>query len=348
MNVSILATSVATPQYCYQQKTIKDNIATLFPNKRLLTDKLLDAFDNAGIKQRFLSQPLDWYMHHHDLREKNDLFLSTSIDLLKKCTHDTLIKAKLHANDIDAVICVNSTGIATPALDSHLYNYFDFRPNVMRMPLFGLGCAGGSIGLHRAYDMAHAIPNSNILLLVVELCSLTFRDKDKTKSNVIASALFGDGAGAVILSSKPPQQKYAHIKKHYEHSWHNTLDVMGWNVKNDGFEVVFSRDIPTFTKTYFAPIMDSFLQHQQLTPNDITYFLAHPGGQKVLSALIESIPTQREKLAISYNILANYGNMSAATLIFILDQAREQAHDGDYILSSLGPGFCGALTHIKI
>jgi alkylresorcinol/alkylpyrone synthase len=221
------------------------------------------------------------------------------------------------------------------------------RADCQRLPVFGLGCAGGVMGLGRAGAMAQAMPGRRILLLVVELCGLTFRTNDRSKSNVIATALFGDGAAAAIVSAGDgvAQSGGAMLAGWGEHLWPDTLDIMGWDVCDDGLKVLFSRDIPAFVRERMRAPVDTFLARHDLTLADIDRFVCHPGGAKVLDALEDLFGLSHGGLAESRDVLRRFGNMSAVTVLFVLQEALKTAQPGErLLLTSLGPGFSAAFA----
>jgi alkylresorcinol/alkylpyrone synthase len=240
---------------------------------------------------------------------------------------------------------VSTTGIATPSLDARLMELLPFRRDLQRLPVFGLGCAGGVTGLARAAALARATPGSKVLLLVVELCGLTFRAQDLTKSNIIATALFGDGAAAALLSTAGSG---ARVEGWGEHTWPQSLDVMGWEIKDDGLGVLFSRDIPTLVRDELRGATDRFLARHNLNRLDLAGYVCHPGGAKVLDALEDAFELPRGALAHARATLRDYGNMSAVTVLFVLERllpARPRA--GRYLMSALGPGFTASFALLE-
>jgi alkylresorcinol/alkylpyrone synthase len=237
---------------------------------------------------------------------------------------------------VDTIVAVSTSGIATPSLDALLVERLGLRRDVERLPVFGLGCAGGVLGLARAAALARARPGARVLLVVVELCGLTFRLGDRSKSNLIASALFGDGAVACVVSTATEGPT---LLAWGEHTWPDSLDVMGWRVENDGLGVVFSRDIPTLVRKDFTAVTDAFLARHGLTRGRIDHFVCHPGGAKVVNALEEALDLPAGALEDSRAVLRDYGNMSAATVLFVLERALGAGRRGRCLLSSLGPGF---------
>ena len=308
--------------------------------------RLAPIYLNARIETRHSCVPIDWYLSPHSFSERNDLFLDNAVSLLAEAAGKALDRAGLTADQIDTIVVVCTTGIATPALDARLMQVMAFRPDVRRLPIFGLGCAGGVIGLARAADMARAYPDERVLLLVVELCALTFRAQDRSKSNLVATALFGDGAAAAIVSCRNDVEGPM-LGASHEHTWPDSLDVMGWEVADDGLKVVFSRDIPTLVQNDFQPIAMAFLAANGLATGDIGGFVCHPGGAKVIDALETCFELDAGALIHTREVLRRHGNMSAATVLFVLEAMLADDTDGGssgpHLLTTLGPGFTTAL-----
>ncbi len=223
------------------------------------------------------------------------------------------------------------------------------RRDVERLPVFGLGCAGGVLGLARAGQMAISRPGANVLLLVVELCGLTFRSADRSKSNLIATALFGDGAAAAVLRADEPAAAGTTVLRSWgEHTWPDTLDVMGWRVEDDGFGVLFSQDIPGIVERDYRAALDAFLAANDLSLEDIDRFAVHPGGAKVVDALEGVFGLEGGGLSDTRAVLRDFGNMSAATVMFVLDRILADAEaSGRILISSLGPGFTAGFSILE-
>lgn len=336
----LLGLATAVPPYVLAQEAVADHAYALFPEGgTALVDRMMGVYDNAGIETRYSCVEMGWYERERGWAEKNDLYLTHATRLIEQATLTCLDRAGLGIEDIDTIVAVSTTGIATPSLDARLMERLAMRRDIRRLPIFGLGCAGGVLGLARAAAMASADPGSRVLLVVVELCGLTFRRADQSKSNVIATALFGDGAAAAILSTDGDGLA---IGPSGEHTWPSSLDIMGWSVEADGLGVIFSRDIPSLTRTEFRDAAKAFLARHGLDFGSIDRFLCHPGGAKVLDALEDAFDLPPGGLALSRNVLRHYGNMSAATVLFVLDEALRAHQRGRFLLSSLGPGFTAA------
>ena len=307
-------------------------------------ERLKAVFYNAGIETRYAVAPVHWYERAHSFEQKNNLYIDKAVGLLKQVTVDSLAAAGLECRDVDMLVTVSSTGVALPALDARLMEELPFRRNVQRLPLFGLGCAGGVLGLARAAACASAQPGSRILYLVVELCTLTFCGSDRTTANVVATALFGDGAAGAVLTTDGTGPA---IKAWGEHTWPGSLDVMGWHVTQNGLEVRLSRGVPDIARHQVRPVTDEFLGSVGLELADVDDFICHPGGAKVLEALEDAFGLPAGGLAVSRGILRDYGNMSAVTVLFILRRILETPAAGNerggeprrYLMTGLGPGF---------
>jgi alkylresorcinol/alkylpyrone synthase len=292
--------------------------------------------------------PIEWFLTPSNWKDRNALFIDNAVDLLAQAAESCLAQAGVGFAAIDGLVTVSTTGIATPSLDARLMERLPFRRDVARLPIFGLGCAGGVLGLSRAATLAQGLARpgrgSRVLCLVVELCALTFRTNDRSKSNVIAAALFGDGAAAVLLEapaagSAAAPSSVLKLGAQGEYTWPNSLDVMGWEVENDGLGVLFSRDIPALIRERMGPAVDSFLARHGLGRGDIDGYVCHPGGAKVIGALEEVFGLPQGGLPEARSVLRDFGNMSAVTVLFVLERMRRADMRGRYLMTALGPGF---------
>jgi alkylresorcinol/alkylpyrone synthase len=299
-------------------------------------ERMVAVFGNAGIDRRYSTVPVEWYEKPHGWTDRNNLYLEHALALIEEAARQALAEAGLKPEDIDQVVTVSTTGIATPSLDALLLNRLPLRSDVRRLPIFGLGCAGGVLGLARAADLARAAPKSRVLFLVVELCALCFRHGDFTKSNPVATALFGDGATAAVISCDGTGPA---LGSSGEFTWPQSLDIMGWDVADDGLKAIFSRDIPALVQRDLRGATEDFLRRNDLTVADIDCFVCHPGGAKVLDALEEAFGLTQGALGHARATLRDYGNMSAATVIFVLKRMLDAGVHGRMLMTALGPGF---------
>ena len=344
----IQSIATAVPPYRLNQDDVVRRAAELFGGGFDDLERLLPVYGNAAIESRYSCVPMEWYMADHGFAERNRLYIENATDLLERAATDCLAGAGLTAADVDAIVAVSTTGIATPSLDALLMERLPFRRDTQRLPIFGLGCAGGVLGLARAAALSRATPESRVLFLVVELCALTFRRRDRSKSNIVATALFGDGAAAALLSCTGGDGP--EVVGWGEHTWPKSLDIMGWDVTDDGLGVLFSRDIPALVRAELRAAAEHYLATQNLALDDIDSFICHPGGAKVIDALEEAYGVPQGGLAHTREVLRDYGNMSAATVLFVLERALASNGIGAngarrHLLSTLGPGFtAGFLT----
>ena len=339
----LLALTTALPLYRYTQAEVRSLAGSLFDRDSADLERLLPVFDHAGIAARHSCVPIEWYMEPHGWVERSRLFRDHAVALLSQAALACLERAGLGPGDVDAVVAVSTTGVATPSIDALIVEKLGLPRGVRRLPIFGLGCAGGVTGLSRAVDLARAHPGSRVLCLVVELCALTFRFGDNSKSNVVAAALFGDGAAAALISTTGEGPSFGAAA---EHTWPNSLDIMGWRVKEDGLGVLFSRDIPALVRQEFKPLVKDFLRRLELSSRDLAGTVCHPGGAKVLDALEESFELEPGAMTIAREVLRDCGNMSAATVLFVLERTLARGAQGRYLMSALGPGFSAAFQMI--
>ena len=340
----MLAHATAVPPYPLDQAEVAKRMQNLF--KRLFDryPGLIDVFTNAGIERRYSVRPIEWFDEQRDWPQRTKAYLEGADALFIEVAEKALKRAKLSARDVDVVVTVSSTGIATPSIEARVAKRLAFRPNVQRIPVFGLGCAGGVSGLAIGSQLARARPGAVVLVVVIELCTLAFRRDRISKAEVIASALFGDGAAAAVLRADGGEGGLQ-IGAGREHLWPGTLDVMGWSVDPIGFGVMLSRSLPRFVEERLAVPARRFVKSQGL--NGMTRFICHPGGAKVLTAVETALELQTGTLTDERGVLRDYGNMSAPTVLFVLERALERGFSGRAVLSALGPGFTASFLAVE-
>ncbi len=334
----LISLAIAVPPFVLRQEAVRAEAQILFRERGDRIARMLPIYDNAGVETRYSCVPLDWYRSTGGWKNRNALFIKHSVELLRRAAQDCLARAQIPAERVDTIVAVSTSGIAAPSLDARVMAALPFRRDVQRLPIFGLGCAGGVLGLARAAAMARAAPGSMVLLLVVELCGLTFRDTDDGKSHIIATALFGDGAAAALVTCDRDTPG-PELVGWGEHTWPDTLDVMGWRVEEDGFGVLFSRAIPAIVRERYGAAVDDFLARQGLGRKDLDGTLCHPGGAKVLDALEAVFDLAPGAMTDARAVLRDYGNMSAVTVLFVVERALARGLRGRHLVSSLGPGF---------
>src|SRR6202046_1734770 len=276
-----LATSL--PPNVFLQKDVLAAAWEVFAPRFPEFEMLSSIFTNTGIVKRHGVKPFDWYREQRGWPERTEAFLEGAEALFVDVAQKALASANLGGSDIDTVVTICPTGIATPSLEARVARRMGFRSDVSRVPVFGLGCAGGASGLSIASRLAQARPGTNILLVAVELCSLALRHDELTKANIVAVSLFGDGAAAIVL--RAGDGGATRIEHSGEPLWRDALDVMGWSVDPQGFGVILRRTIPEFVTQNFRPALMQILGRMRLTLDDIDQFICHPGGAKVIQAL---------------------------------------------------------------
>jgi len=250
--------------------------------------------------------------------------------------------------DVDCVVTVSSTGIATPSLEAQVFDEMGFRDDIMRVPVFGLGCAGGVSGLSTAQAIAAGHVGAKVLLVIVEACSVAFRADRLQKADIIATVLFGDGAAAACISSAPPKGAAVTLAKGYQKMWPDTLGIMGWDVDETGFGVVFDRSIPAFVTDEFAGAADLALRAANLDHGQIDRYICHPGGAKVVDAIEGAMHLEQGSLDAERRVLRAAGNMSAPTVMFVLKEVIEAGTSGQMMACALGPGFTASFLPLHI
>jgi len=339
-----LATSV--PPHVFLQNDVLAAAWDVFGSRFPEFERFSSIFSNTGIIKRHGVKPFDWYHKPRGWPERAEAFFEGAEALFVDVAEKALAGAHLAGGDIDTVVTVCSTGIATPSLDARVARRMGFRSDITRVPVFGLGCAGGVSGLSIASRLARARPGTNVLLVTLELCSLALRLEKLTKANIIAVSLFGDGAAAIIL--RAGDGGATRIENAGEHLWPDTLDIMGWSVDPEGFGVILRRTIPEFVTENLSPAVVQILGRMQLSLADIDRFICHPGGAKVINALETALALDQGTLDHERQVIADFGNMSAPTVLFVLERARAKGLPARSLLTALGPGFtasCVTLRH---
>lgn len=356
----IISVSSVNPPFKLQQEEIEKFVETLFTDSFKDIHRLLKVFKTSDIHSRYFVKDLSWFQNVHSFSEKNDEYIYWStklgVEAIRQCLNNKIfLHREVAIEEIDAIFFISSTGISTPSIEARIMNELPFSSNTKRIPIWGLGCAGGVSGLARAYEYCKAFPKAKVIVLTIELCSLTFQRNDHSKSNLIGSALFADGVACTLVcgdEASPPYKKgrtYPMIVDTLSVFMPHSTDVMGWDVKDEGLYVVFSKDIPSIIRNHFKEQVEIILEKNGLSINNIDYFIAHPGGKKVLDAYHDSLNLPEDATNVSRNILRNYGNMSSATVIYVLRKfMMENVEENKLGLAcALGPGFSSELLLVR-
>jgi alkylresorcinol/alkylpyrone synthase len=338
-SVALLSVATAVPDIVLLQEEAKATARKLFGNRAGHFERLAPVFDNAGITKRHIVRPRSWYEGDHGWKERNDVYLEAAEALYVEAATAALLAAGVAAGDVDGLVTVTTTGIATPSLEARAAGRMGFRNDAERVPLFGLGCAGGVSGLAIAARLAS--PGKTILFVTVELCSTSIRLDKLSKANIVATALFGDGAAACVLRGSPiaGHGGIARIEGGAEILWPDTLGIMGWDVEDPGLGVIFDRAIPPFIEDNMATALDQILGQVGIAREEVDRFTCHPGGAKVIAALEQSLALDEGTLDHERTVLRDFGNMSAPTVLFVLERVIAAGLPSRTLLLALGPGF---------
>jgi alkylresorcinol/alkylpyrone synthase len=345
--VSLLGLATAVPPYVVDQDDIARLAPVFFREIFAQHPGMADIFVHTGIERRHIVRPLEWFLEPRDWRDRAETYVKAASELFIEAAQRALDRAGLAPEDVDLVVTVSSTGIATPSIDARVGPKLGLRRNTVRVPLFGLGCAGGVSGLGIASRLARAEPGKIVLMVAVELCSLAFRFDQASKTELVAASLFGDGAAALVLQAGTGDKGIARIGRAAEYTWPDTLDIMGWTVDPIGFGVVLSQALPRFLEEHLALPAKAFTAAMNLNgtkPRPI----CHIGSTKVLSALEAALGLRNGALANERAVLRGHGNMSSPSVLFVLQETLEQKQSGPALLSALGPGFTASFVAAEL
>lgn len=346
----IAAVGRALPPHFYDQETLLAALKKRWALRYLNLERLERLHQNVLVGGRHLALPIEEYDALTTWGRANDAWIRVAQEVGEAAVRDALGRAGLAPADIDALLFVTVTGVATPSIDARLMNRLALPPDVKRMPIFGLGCVAGAAGIARAADYVRAYPDQVALLLSVELCSLTLQREDLSIPNLIASGLFGDGAAAVLVVGDERAAAGPRIVASRSIFYRDSERVMGWDISEDGFRIVLSADVPQVVRDHLREDVDAFLAEHGLTRKEIASWVCHPGGPKVLEAMEETLELPPGALAVTWKSLREVGNLSSTSVLLVLADTLE-AHrppPGSYgMLLAMGPGFCSELVLLE-
>lgn len=338
--------------YRVVQQEVKQHSRNLFSPSFPQIDRMLSAFDNTEIKIRNLCKPLDYYASVHIFQDQNAEYIRLSLEYSVKAIEECISAAQIKKEEITDLIFVSTTGLSTPSMDALIINKMRLSQNIGRMAIFGLGCGGGVSGYSKANILAKANPDAVVLLVAVELCSLTFLRNDFSKSNFIGSSLFADGVAACIITGdnqiNKTKNKISFIDAQSK-LYYDTLDVMGWEFLDAGFKVLFSHDIPNIISENIRADVTSFLNKHHLNIADISNFIFHPGGKKILTAYEDALQAEGDFLKNTREVMNDNGNLSSATVFYVLERFFTQDYKNGYgLMVSMGPGFSSEMVLLQM
>jgi alkylresorcinol/alkylpyrone synthase len=348
--VRIAAVGRALPPHFYDQETLLAALKKRWALRHMNLDRLERLHKNVLVGGRHLALPIEEYDGLTTWGKANDAWIRVAQEVGEAAVRDALARAGFAASEIDAILFVTVTGVATPSIDARLMNRLALGPQVKRMPIFGLGCVAGAAGIARAADYVRAFPDQVALLLSVELCSLTIQREDLSIPNLIASGLFGDGAAAVLVVGDERPADGPRIVASRSIFYRDSEQVMGWHISESGFQIVLSAEVPQVVRDFLRGDVDAFLAEHGLTRRDIASWVCHPGGPKVLEAMEETLELPPEALAVTWRSLREVGNLSSTSVLLVLADtlADHRPPPGSYgMLLAMGPGFCSELVLLE-
>ncbi|TKK81003.1 type III polyketide synthase [Herbidospora galbida] len=343
----IAAVHGVLPPNRYAQAEITDAIARLGfldATERRVLERL---HQHAQVDFRHLVLPLDDYVKLDGFGAANDVFVAAAVDLGSQAVAEALDAAGLTPRDVDLFLFTTVTGIAAPSVEARIASRLGMRPDVKRLPLFGLGCVGGAAGVARVHDYLSAKSAQVAVLLSVEFCSLTIQRDDRSIANLVAGGLFGDGVTAVVATtSDGPGPRVIDSRSHL---YPDSDQVMGWDITNGGFRVVLDASVPAVVRTYLPGDVDGFLGDHGLTRSDVTAWVCHPGGPRVLEAVVEALGLPSDALDVTWRSLAEVGNLSSSSVLRVLadTMAKKPPKGTPGLMIAMGPGFCSELVLLE-
>ncbi len=337
---TIAATATALPPHTITREDVKYYMGRVFDIPERKLEAMMSIVDNAQVHNRHAIFPIEYTVEPRALSKTNQEYMEHAIKLGREAAEKCLERAGLRPDEVDLIITVSCTGFMIPSLDAHLINLMGFRSNVRRMPFTELGCAAGAMALGRAADFLKAEPGGNVLIIAVELPSLTFQRKDISQANLISSILFGDGAAAVLVSGKEVKGPKILVSETY--TFPDSLGAMGFDLRDSGFHILLDKGVPEMIGAKIRGLVDGFLERHGMTQEDIKGWILHPGGARLLGNVEIALGLTKCQTQPSWDILANVGNLSSATILFILQEwlDKRPLKPGEHALAAaFGPGF---------
>jgi alkylresorcinol/alkylpyrone synthase len=348
----IASTATAVPQHVISREIVEAQIGRVFSLSGRRLEAVLEILGNSQIERRYSIFPLEYFIEPRPLEQISKEYRDHSVCLGRRAAQKALDRAGIAPQEVDLILTVSCTGFMIPSLDAYLAPEMGLRANVRRLPITELGCAAGAVGLSLAREYVTAHPEATVLLIAVELPTLTFQRKDLSQANLISAILFGDGAAAVVITGR--ERSGPHIIDSESFLFPDSLDAMGFDLRDSGLHIVLSKEVPQMIRKRIGGLVDGFLARNSLTRADLRAYILHPGGQKLLSFIEQELGLCRGLTQPSWDVLRDFGNLSSASVLFVLHQwlARGGSEDGlrpgDLgLLAGFGPGFSAEMLLLQ-
>ncbi len=326
----------ALPDFELDQERVRRMGRRVLKGKVPFIEQALNLFTNAGVRTRFLVRDVDEILDHDDLGWRNEVYKEASVCLGKAMMADLLAQTGVRPEEIDLIITTSCTGFMIPAVDAYLVNHFKMRPDIKRLPVTELGCAAGAMALSRAREYLQAFPDHKVVVMAIELPSLTYQTRDFRIANLVSAALFGDGGAAALISGAPSECRLLANRTHF---YYDTPELMGFDLNAHGFKIILDKRISELVATDFREPLLTFLAERNLSLADIDHWVFHPGGRRIMDTLREVLSLEEEDLAASRKVLREAGNLSSASVIWVLKETLARGPRGMGVLGAFGPGF---------
>ena len=341
MSIKILSVAKQLPKYNRETTEIIPFVKHWMKGQETrFQRKVLKLFEGAGVDRRYSIMEADEVFLNSSFEEKNNIYVREVIKLAEQSLQKSLKKVDLQPTDIDYIITVSCTGIMIPSVDAYLINSLQMRQDIVRLPVTEMGCVAGVSGIIYAKNFLKANPNKRAAVISVEAPTATFQHEDFSMANIVSAAIFGDGAASVILSSYE-HDKGPNVIDEAMYHFYDSIDVMGFKLVNTGLEMILDKKVPETISSHFPMIVHPFLERNNLTIEDINHLIFHPGGKKIVNTVEALFKSLGKNIDDTKEVLKLYGNMSSATVLYVLerfmDGDRQQGEKG--LMLSFGPGF---------
>jgi len=347
-SIVVASTATALPPHILSREVVKEYFGRVFSLSGRRLDAILEVVDNSRIDRRYTIFPVDYLIEPRPLAQISREYREHAIALTRCAARQALERADTSGSEVDMIVTVSCTGVMIPSVDAYLAPELGLRPDVRRLPITELGCAAGAVGLTRAWEYLRAYPDATVLLVAVELPSLTFQRRDLSQANLISTILFGDGAAAAVITGRTASGPSILGSESY--LFPDSIDAMGFDLRDEGFHIVLSKEVPQLIRDRVGGLVDAFLARHSLTREDMKAWILHPGGQKLLCFLQEALGLRDDQTQPSWNVLRDYGNLSSASVLFVLHEwlARGEMVAGDRgLLAAFGPGFSAEMLLVQ-